>query len=173
MTELQSSQRRSFTAKTIFGLLLAIVMVGAFATAGSAQNTGSPRGGELHVTKECSQNQGRAGDFCTILGSNLNAIQAGMKVIYIDAAGPFGIGDFGFDTDIVLDGPGNNNAYGHVVLSFVSGTGTVTFSSGTGRFSGFHTGDLAVTCACGPNDPTPNVWSWAGPYSFTPPGHDK
>src|SRR5256885_6279386 len=113
MTELQSSQRRSFTAKTIFGLLLAVVMVGAFATAGSAENTGTPRSGELHVTKECSQNHGNAGDFCTITGSNLNAIDAGMKVIYADAAGPFGLGDFGFDTDVVLDGPGNNDAQGH------------------------------------------------------------
>ena len=45
MTELQSPQRRSFTAKTIFGLLLAVVMVAAFATAGSAENTGNPRSG--------------------------------------------------------------------------------------------------------------------------------
>ena len=37
MTELQSPQRKSFTAKAIFGLLLAVVMVGAFATAGSAR----------------------------------------------------------------------------------------------------------------------------------------
>ena len=37
-TTLQSPQRRSFTAKTIFGLLLAVVMVAAFATAGSAEN---------------------------------------------------------------------------------------------------------------------------------------
>ena len=36
-------------------------------------------------------------------------------------------------TDIVLDGPGNNDAHGHVVLSFLTGTGTVTFSGGTGR----------------------------------------
>ena len=34
MTEPHSPQRRSFTAKTVFGLLLAVVMVGAFATAG-------------------------------------------------------------------------------------------------------------------------------------------
>ena len=52
MSEPQSPQRRSFTAKTIFGLLLAVVMVGAFATAGSASPT--PRSGQLHVTKECS-----------------------------------------------------------------------------------------------------------------------
>src|SRR4029077_20124247 len=82
MTELQSPQRRSYTAKTIFGLLLAVVMVAAFATAGSAENTGNPRSGELHVTKECSQCSGQAGGFCTITGSNLNAIDAGMKVIY-------------------------------------------------------------------------------------------
>ena len=159
MTELQSSQRRSFTAKTIFGLLLAVVMVGALATAGSAESTGSPRSGDLHVTKECSQNHGNAGDFCTITGSNLNAIDVGMKVIYTDAAGPFGSGDFGFDTDIVLDGPGNNDAYGHVVLSFLTGTGTVTFSGGTGRFSGFHA-SAAVTYS--------DTWHWDGTYSFTP-----
>ena len=36
MAELQSPQRKSYTAKAIFGLLLAVVMVAAFATAGSA-----------------------------------------------------------------------------------------------------------------------------------------
>ena len=118
-------RRRSFTAKTIFGLLLAVVMVAAFATAGAA----TPRSGELHVTKECSQNHGNPGDFCTITGSNVNVIRPGMKVIYIDGAGPFGMGDFGFNTDIVLDGPGNNDAYGHVVLSFLTGQpGVITFS---------------------------------------------
>jgi hypothetical protein len=34
-----SPRRRSFNAKAIFGLLLAVVMVAAFATAGSAENT--------------------------------------------------------------------------------------------------------------------------------------
>ena len=160
MTELQSSQRRSFTAKTIFGLLLAVVMVAGFAVAGSA----SPRGGELHVTKDCSQNTLLPGGFCTITGSNLNAIDAGMKVIYADAPGPFGTGDFGYNTDVVLDGPDNNDAYGHVVLSFFTGTGTVTFSGGTGRFSGFHA-SAAVTYS--------DTWHWDGTYSFAPPGQDK
>ena len=49
------------------------------------------------------------------------------------------------DTDLVLDGPGNNDAYGHVVLNLPTGTGVVTFSGGTGRFSGFHA-SVAVTC---------------------------
>ena len=147
--------------KAIFGLLLAVVMVAAFATAGSA----SPRSGDLEVTKDCSQNGGNPGDFCTITGSNLNAIDVGMKVIYIDGAGPFGNGDFGFDTDIVLDGPGNNDAYGHVVLSFLSGDpGKITFSGGTGRFQGFHA-NADVTYS--------DTWHWDGTYYFTPPGHDK
>ena len=159
MTELQSSQRRSFTAKTIFGLLLAVVMVGAFATAGSA----SPRSGELHVTKECSENTGLPGGFCTITGSNLNAILPGMKVIYTN---PHVVGTTPpvLSSDLYVDGPGNNDAYGHVVLSFLTGTGTVTFSGGTGRFSGFHA-SAAVTFS--------DTWHWDGTYSFTPPGQDN
>ncbi len=160
-TELQSPQRRSFTAKAIFGLLLAVVLVGAFATAGSAENTGTPRSGELHVTKECSQFHGQAGGFCTITGSNLNAIRPGMKVIYTSAAGATGL-----DSDLVLAGPGHNDAYGHVTLSFLTGTGGVTFSGGTGRFRGFHA-SVAVTCSDAIN------CAWDGTYSFTPPGHDK
>jgi hypothetical protein len=162
MTELQSPQRKSYTAKAIFGLLLAVVMVAAFATAGSAENTGNPRSGELHVTKECSQYNGQPGGFCTITGSNLNAIRPGMKVVYTDAAGATGL-----NTDLVLDGPGHNDAYGHVTLSFgPPPAGVLTFSGGTGRFSGFHaTVDVTVDGN--------GIWHWDGMYSFTPPGHDE
>jgi hypothetical protein len=159
MTELQSSQRRSFTAKAIFGLLLVVVVVEAFATAGSAKTTGTPRSGELHVTKECSQYFGHAGEFCTITGSNLNAIDAGMKVVYTSAAGAAGL-----ESDIVLDGPGNNDASGHVTLNFATGTGAVTFSGGTGRFSGFHASVVVIYNG---------VWHWDGTYSFIPPGQDQ
>jgi hypothetical protein len=159
MTELQSPQRKSFTARAIFGLLLAVVMVGAFATAGSAVNSGTPRSGQVHVTKECSQYSGLPGGFCTITGSNLNAIDVGMKVVYASAP------DFTtmtLDSDLVLDGPGNNDANGHVTLDLGTFTGVVTFSGGTGRFSGFHA-NVAVTCtAVG----TPCAWD--GTYSFTP-----
>jgi len=159
MTELQSSHRRSFTAKAIFGLLLAVVVVGALPTASSAANTGTPRSGELHVTKECSQYFGHAGEFCTITTSNLNAIDADTRVVYTSAAGAAGL-----ESDLVLDGPGNNDAFGHVTLSFLTGTGVVTFSGGTGRFNGFHA-SVAVTYD--------GVWHWDGTYSFTPPGRDQ
>jgi hypothetical protein len=162
MTERQSPQRKSYTAKAIFGLLLAVIMVGAFATAGSAENTGTPRSGQLHVTKECSQYTGQAGGFCTITGSNLNAIRPGMKVIYASAlAFPT------LDSDLVLAGPGHNDAYGHVKLDLNSFTGPLTFSGGTGRFRGFHA-RLTVSCA-----PGGSPCAWDGPYKFTPPGHDR
>ena len=170
MTELQSSQRRSFTAKAIFGLLLALVMVAAFATAGSAESTGNPRSGELHVTKECSQNHGNAGDFCTITGSNINAIDPGMKVIYTNPAVANGV----LSSDLYVDGPGNNDAYGHVDLNVDPDSpvplfsGPLTLSGGTGRFSGFDA-TIHVTCTL----PLGTPCAWDGPYNFTPPGHDK
>ena len=156
MTELQSPQRKSYTAKTIFGLLLAVVMVAAFATAGSA----TPRSGQLHVEKECSENTGLPGGFCTITGSNLNAIRPGTKVIYTN---PAVVGTV-LSSDLYVDGPGNNDAYGHVDLTLGTFTGQLTLSGGTGRFSGFQA-KVNVTCAA--------TCTWDGSYSFTPPGHDK
>ena len=170
MTELQSAQRTSHTAKAIFGLLLAVIMVAAFATAGSAQNTGNPRSAELHVTKECHEFSGQAGGFCTITGSNLNAIRPGMKVIYTNPT-VSGSTPPVLSSDLYVDGPGNNDAYGHVALDVTPGpaqySGPLTFSGGTGRFSGFHA-DITVTCTL----PAGSPCAWDGPYSFTPPGHD-
>jgi hypothetical protein len=165
MTELQSPQRKSFTAKAIFGLLLAVVMVAAFATAGSAGNAGTPRSGELHVTKECSQYSGLPGGFCTITGSNLNVIDVGMKVVYASAPN---FVTLTVDSDLVLDGPGNNDAYGHVVLDLQTFDGKVRLSGGTGRFRGFH---AIVDVAC--VSPAGSPCTWDGTYSFTPPGHDR
>ena len=163
MTLLQSPQRKSLTAKAVFGLLLGVVMVAVFATAGSA----SPRSGQLHVTKECSENTGLPGGFCTITGSNLNAIRPGMKVIYtnptVSATTPPVL-----SSDLYVDGPGNNDAYGHVDLTLGTFTGPLTFSGGTGRFSGFHA-NITVTC----DTPAGSPCAWDGPYRFTPPGHDN
>jgi hypothetical protein len=144
--------------KATLGLLLAAVVAGAFAVSGSA----SPRSGDLHVTKDCSQYLGRAGDYCTIRSSSLNAIRPGMRVVYASAAGATSL-----DSDLVLDGPGNNNAVGHVTLDFQTLSGVVTFDGGTGRFRGFHANvDVTYDAASG-------LWRWDGAYSFTPPGHDR
>jgi hypothetical protein len=164
MTELQSPQRRSHTAKAIFGLLLAVTMVGALATAGSAGTAGTPRSGELHVTKDCQGFHGQPGGFCTITTSNLNAIDVGMHVVYTN---PQFDNNGVLHSDLFIDGPGHNDAYGHVDLNTASWTGPLTFSGGTGRFRGFRA-RIAVTCALGGSP-----CAWDGPYSFTPPGHDK
>ena len=93
-------------------------------------------------------------------GGRIRSAQAGMRVIYASAA-DFTAGTL--DSDLVIDGPGNNAAFGHVVLDLATFTGVVTLSGGTGRFSHFHAGPLAVAC---PEFP---ACSWDGAYDFAPP----
>jgi hypothetical protein len=150
--------------KAILGALLAAVLAGAFAVGSSAGNAGSPRSGELHVTKECSQYQGNAGEFCTITSSSLNAIKKGSRVVYASAGGSGGL-----DSDLTIYGPGNDRAYGHAVLDlskFPLLVGEVTLSGGTGVFTHFHAGPIEVVCDWAINYPN---CSWDGPYSFNPP----
>ena len=126
----------------------------------SLRSESFPRSGALHVTKECSVYTGLAGSFCTITSSNLEQIEVGSRVVYANAAGATSL-----DTDIILDppGPGNNKAFGHCRLDFVSLVGRCTFSGGTGKFKWFVAG-VDVSHLAGPN------WAWHGTYSFSP--HD-
>jgi hypothetical protein len=146
--------------KAIFGLLLAAVAAGAFAVASSAENTGpSSRSGELHVTKNCRDYTLAAGSFCTITSSNLNAIKVGSRVVYASAANlAAGV----LDSDLVIEGPGANSAFGHVKLDLSTLSGVVTFSGGTGEFAHFRAGPLEVACPAFPD------CSWDGPYSLSP-----
>jgi hypothetical protein len=113
-----------------------------------------PRSGELHVIKECSEFQGRAGDFCTIVSSNLEDIEIGAKVIYAQA-----VGESSLDTDVVLDAGSGSTAAGHVVLDLATDAGSVTFSGETGAFATFQA-KADVT-------PDPEGRShWDGTYSF-------
>ena len=140
-------------------LVLAVVAAGIVATGGFAGST--ERSGALHVTKNCERYDFSAGSFCTITSSNNTAIKRGMKVIYASAADlTAGV----LDSDLVIDGPGRNAAFGHVVLHLQTLTGVVTLSGGTGRFAHFHAGPLTVACPKFPD------CSWDGPYSFT--SHD-
>jgi len=139
--------------KRAFVLVSAIAAASIAATAGSA----TPRSGALHVTKECRDYHGQPGEFCTITSSNVPQIKPGMRVVYLQAATQNGL-----DSDIVLSrGPGSA-AFGHVVLNGT--TSRVTFSGGTGAFTGFEA-DVLVSEAGG-------VWHWDGTYGFTLPGDD-
>jgi hypothetical protein len=114
----------------------------------------SPRSGDLRVTKECSQFA--TASFCTILTSNVKAIEVGTRIRYFQ---PEKIGTPS-GSDVVLDppGPGNNKAFGNCSLA----VGVCTFAGGTGKFASFrasvdvtHTDDFSV-------------WFWDGTYSFSP-----
>jgi hypothetical protein len=141
--------KRSLLAVAAAILSLAVMVPAVAAT---------PRAGDIHITKECSQYAGAAGQFCTITTSNVPAIPPGTKVIYLSAlAAPYTT----LDTDIVLDppGPGNNMAFGHVHLDLVTGVGLATFSGGTGMFTWFHA-NAGVSYLGGVD------WAWEGTYRF-------
>ncbi len=138
--------------KRILALVFAVV-AGIVATAGSA--TATERSGALHVTKECSQYDLTVGSFCTITSSNIHAIKPGMRAVYL-AAPANGV----LDSDLVLSFGHGSAAFGHVLLDFTKLQGRVTFSGGTGKFTGFHAeADVSL-------DST-GVWHWDGTYSFT------
>jgi hypothetical protein len=138
-------------------ILVLVLAVGIAATAGFAR---SERSGALHVTKECSAyNPATAGSYCTITSSNITAIKAGMRVVYASAAD---LSAGRLDSDLVIDGPGPNAAFGHVVLDLHTLSGVVTLSGGTGRFAHFQAGPLTVACPAFPE------CSWDGPYLFSP-----
>jgi len=145
--------------KRILSIVITAILAGAFAFTGLAPASASPQTRALHITKECSQFQGQAGQFCTITSSNLRAIPVGSRVFYLKAA-DFTIGQL--DSDIVLyTGPGNS-ALGHVVLNLVTMTGTITLNGGTGHFRHFHA--RAAVSFIG--DSTHPDWAWNGTYHF-------
>ena len=136
-------------------LLVAAATVALLMASGSAVLAESPRTGELHVMKECSQYNRLPGGFCTITASNINAIKVGSRVVYASAPAN-GV----LDSDITVVRNGNSVAYGHVTLAFGAGSGTLTLSGGTGKFAGF-SATVVVT--------HPGQWAWNGTYEFSPP----
>jgi hypothetical protein len=144
--------------KRTFALISAIAAAGIVATVGSAML--SKPGGALHVTKECSEYNGSVGSFCTITSSNIDAIEPGMKVVYL-AAPANGV----LDSDIVLSFGQGDAALGHVVLDLTRAKGRVAFSGGTGRFAGFRAHAHVSVDSTG-------QWHWDGAYSFTRSGDD-
>ena len=112
--------------------------------------------GELHIPKECPEYKGQAGDFCTIKSSNIDAIEDGSKVVYAKAAG-----EGSLDSDIVLEAPSGSTANGHVKLDLGNGTGSLTFSGGTGKLAGFNANVMVSADAAG-------VWHWDGTFNFSP-----
>ena len=134
-------------------LISALAAAGLLATA-SAAVPATHRNGDLHVTKECSQYDGKAGAFCTITSSNISAIKPGMRVVYLQPQAA----DGSLDSDLVLSLEHGSAAYGHVLLDAT--TAHLTFSGGTGKFGAFEA-DVAVSVD------SKGIWHWDGTYSFS------
>ena len=154
--DMRSVRRLLAVAAAILALAIAL-------PSGAAAAEGASHSRALHITKECSAYAGQAGGYCTITSSNVRAIPAGSKVIYITAlAAPYTV----LDTDITLDPPGRGGvAFGHVHLDLSTGVGVAVFTGGTKEFTGFKA-DVAVTPQAG----VPSGWTWTGTYSFS---HDN
>jgi hypothetical protein len=111
----------------------------------------------LHMTKECSEYFGGAGEHCTISGSNIPQIPLGSIVTYDQAAGiPLDM----LDSNIVLDAGRGNRAVGRCTLDLKTRTGLCTFSDGTGTLARFHARIKVAPPKDGVN------WFWDGTYSF-------
>ena len=141
-------------------LILGFAVVVAVVVAVTPLASATPRSGNLHVTKECSEYQGQAGQFCTIKSSNIPWIKAGMKIVYVDAAN---FGTLMLVTDVVLSDGHGSAADGHVSLNIATGVGTVTFDGGSGAFKTFH-GSATVTVT--DRGTSNELWHWDGTYSF-------
>jgi hypothetical protein len=139
---------------TVLALLL---LVGFMALTLSASESSASHG-KLHVIKECSENTGLPGGFCTVTSSNVPAIPAGAKVFYFQSAVPStGL----LDSNIVLDARNGNRAVGRCTLDLATLLALCTFSDGTGQLTGFR------ARIDGSPDPDGINYDWDGTYSFT------
>jgi hypothetical protein len=148
---------KTIRAQTLFarGLVAGLI---ALTLSLSAEAAPPARKGNLNVTKECSENTGAPGSFCTITSSNLAEIKVGSKIFYDQAAGvPTGL----LDSAVILDAGDGNRALGRCTLDFGTTLGLCTFSDGTGQFAGFHARvDVSLL-------PDFSGFLWLGTYSFT------
>jgi hypothetical protein len=152
----QSGDGRTGTMRGYrLSLVFASVAIAAMAVAPLASAT--PRSGDVHIVKDCTDYHGAAGEFCTITTSNVPAIPTGARIVYeSDLHWPV------LDTDIsIAAGPGNV-ATGHCTLNFEDLPGTCRLSGGTGKFTHIQL-DVSVS-----PDAEPNVWHWDGTFSFSP-----
>ena len=154
------SVRQLFAAKVAAATVVVVVLVvgSSSALAGAA----SPRGGDLVVAKECSGFVPTNNPpYCQLTSSNLEQIEVGSKIFYLD---PGGLGTLAGGA-VVLDlpGPGNNKAFG---TCFLGGNPMrCEFSGGTGKFTWFHA--RVVVTVTDANTPK-ELWHWVGTYDFSP-----
>jgi hypothetical protein len=136
------------------GSLIGAALV--FGTSAAPVSATGGRARKLHVTKECSEYTGKAGDWCTVTVSNLRRLPVGTKIFYTQPADvPAGL----LDSNVVLDAGNGDRAVGRCTLDNATGVGLCTFSDGIGQLAGFKA-RVKVTCV------GPIFCDWDGPYKF-------
>jgi hypothetical protein len=123
----------------------------------------SRKSGELHLTKECSQYLGAAGEFCTITASNLDEIPVGTREFALKDADLVAAT---LNSDGVLYVRDGELTLNHCDIFNIFATtgviGSCTFSGGIGHLSGFHA-EVVVSV----NADDPNKADFDGRYSFS------
>lgn len=148
-----------FASFVIAGVAALILSLGPASASASSE-----RSGRLHIMKECSENTGLPGAFCTVTFSNLAAIPVGSKVFY-DQAGNTVPGVF--DSDVVLDAGNGNRAVGRCTLDGATAAGICQFSDGIGELAGFH-----ARVDVKPTTPDLVNYDWRGTYGFNESGRE-
>jgi hypothetical protein len=143
-----------FSPTRLLAAAAVIISVAALVPSVSAS---SARTGALHLEKECSKYTGAAGDYCTVINSNVGAIGVGSRVYYLAALD----GDL-FDGDVMLYAGHGNAGFGHCKVNVATATGHCTFTDGVGRFKDFHAN---VVVSADPANPALGAL-WDGTYSF-------
>jgi hypothetical protein len=117
------------------------------------------QGRALHLTNECSEYVGEAGDHCTVIKSNVTQIPAGSTVTYQVAAD---LRKGTYDGGVVLQANPGDAAFGHCIITdLVKTIGNCEFTSGTGRLDGFRA-SVVVS-----GDPNPLLAHWKGRFSLS------
>ena len=140
------------------------------------------RSGQFHLEKDCSAYKGGAGQYCTVVASNLPGIPIG-SIIFYDQA--FGVGvspqshPYWLDSNVVIDASPSppqtgNKAVGRCTVDLgpvfagavppVPLSGVCTVSDGAGQLAGF-TARVNVSYLGGSDGA---LYAWDGTYSFTP-----
>ena len=156
---------KSRTLTTIIAPWTQLMMLAGLVILALSLSWGAPpvlaadgRSGALHVTKDCPEYTGLAGDHCTIASSDVGEIAVGSKIYYDQAAGiPTGL----LDSNVVLDAGSGDKAVGRCTLDFSTSLGLCTFSNGMGRLDGF-TAEVRVSHV------RDTLWALDGTYRFSP-----
>jgi hypothetical protein len=140
-----------YTKRIVILTLVAMLCLVAFTPAAASS---SERRSKLRATKECSEQLGNPGDFCTFLSSNLPKLGLGDRIYYFQAGTPLGL-----DSDVAIVAAPGHVINGHCTLVIADLPGRCTFSGGTGMFKHFHARASVSVDANG-------IWHWEGRYWF-------